>query len=106
MRKLALALLASALAVAATDAVWADNLQVTPNKQNKYQQQQPNYSNYSTMHGRSVTSNSLPDPGSSNRYFSNSVGFRNYQGSQGPAFTQNGGGWTALPCTQDVFGCF
>lgn len=98
MRRLVLVLLASALAVAAVDAAQADSLQVTPSKQH------PNYQNYGVPHGRAVESNSLPAPGTDNRYFSDTI---SKQGViQGPAFTAATGGFVALPCHTDVFGCF
>ncbi len=101
MRRLALVLLASALAVAAIDGAQADSLQVAPKKHQKYQN--PYDDTYPTLHGRSYSSNSLPDPGSDNRYYSDTL---NSTSIQGPAFTANGGGWTVLPCRTDVFGCF
>jgi hypothetical protein len=103
MRRLALVLLASALALAAIEAAQADSLQVTPKKNQKYQQPSPYNDTYPTLHGRSYSSNSLPDPGSDNRYYSDSL---RPTSIQGPAFTSNLGGWTVLPCTRDVFGCF
>jgi hypothetical protein len=98
MRRLVLVLLASALAVAEVDAAQADSLQVTPQKQ------QPYYQNNGAMHGRNFQSNVLPAPGTDNRYFSDTL--TNSGSIQGPAFTAATGGFEALPCHVDVWGCF
>ena len=80
MRRLVLVLLASALAVAAVDAVHADSLQVAPKKTQKYNKSIYN-DTYPTLHGRSYSGNSLPDPGSDNRYYSDTLNPTSIQGS-------------------------
>jgi hypothetical protein len=101
MRRFVLVLLASVLAITAADVALADSLHVAPKKIEKYQQ--PTYQDYNVIHGRSYTNNTLYAPGTDNRYFSDTT---HATSIVGPAFTASGGGWTSLPCTIDVFGCF
>ncbi len=98
MRRLVVVLLASVLAAAAVDAAQADSLQVTPQRQQPYNQYN------GAPHGRDIQNNSVPAPGTSNRYFTDTL---SNQGTiQGPAFTNASGGWENLPCRIDVFSCF
>lgn len=97
MRRLAVVLLASVLAAAAVNAAQADSLQVAP-------QRQPYSPYYGVPHGRDVQNNSVPAPGTDNRYYTDTLS--NQGVIQGPAFTNASGGFENLPCHIDVFSCF